>query len=91
MIPAELFNHAERVVSAEVQRRGLKPHVADDGHLRGVWGPSEYKKTEVAIVPVNADRGFFRNAEPAQDIDIFIFTDCAGRFWIVPANEVRAV
>jgi hypothetical protein len=90
MIPIELFDNAEEVVIVEVQRRGLKPHVDNDGRLRGVWGPCGYKRTEVAIVPVNAEQGFFRNGEPGADVDIFIFTDCAGRFWIASANEMRS-
>jgi hypothetical protein len=88
VIPAALFDNAEKVVIAEVQRRGLKPHIDEDGRLRGVRGPSGYKRTEVAIVPVNAERGFFRDGAPHPDVDIFIFTDCVGMFWIAPADEV---
>jgi hypothetical protein len=88
-LPVELFDNAEKVVIAEVERRGLKPHVDEDGRLRGVWGEIGYKTTEVAIVPVNADQGFFRDGEPRADVDVFIFTDCAGRFWLATASEVR--
>jgi hypothetical protein len=88
-LPVELFDAAEKTVIAEVERRGLKPHVDEDGRLRGVWSETGYKKVEVAIVPVNAERGFFRNGEPGADIDVFIFTDNAGRFWLATADEVR--
>ena len=90
MIPIELFDNAEKIVIAEVQRRGLKAHVDEDGRLRGVWGPAGYKRTEVAIVPVNAERGFFRNGTPSDDVDIFIFTNNAGKFWLSTADEVRS-
>jgi len=88
-IPVEIFDAAERAAIAELERRGLKPHVDEDGRLRGVWGPSGYKRTEVAIVPVNAECGFFRNGEPSADADVFIFTDNAGTFWLATAGEVR--
>jgi hypothetical protein len=88
-LPAELFDEAEKTVIAEVERRGLKAHVDEDGRLRGVWSETGYKKVEVAVVPVNAERGFFRNGEPGADVDIFIFTDNAGRFWLATADEVR--
>jgi hypothetical protein len=35
--PVELFDEAEKIVIAEVERRGLQPHVDKDGRLRGVW------------------------------------------------------
>jgi hypothetical protein len=88
-LPVELFDEAEKTVIAELERRGLKPHIDEDGHLRGVWSETGYKKVEVAIVPVSAERGFFRNGKPGADIDVFIFTDNAGRFWLAPADEVR--
>jgi hypothetical protein len=87
--PVELFDEAEKIVIAEVERRGLQPHVDKDGRLRGVWSKTGYKKVEVAIVPVNAERGFFRNGKPGSDVDVFIFTDNAGRFWLATADEVR--
>jgi hypothetical protein len=90
VIPAEVFDNAERVVIQEVQRRGLKPHVDEDGRLRGVWAPGGYKRTEVAVVPVNAERGFFRNGAPRDDVDVVIFTDNTGKFWITTADEVRS-
>ena len=88
-LPVELFDEAEKTAIAEVERRGLKPHVDEDGRLRGVWNEAGYKKVEVAIVPVNAERGFFRNGKPGADVDVFIFTDNAGRFWLATADEVR--
>ena len=88
-LPVELFDEAEKSAIAEVERRGLKPHVDEDGRLRGVWSQAGYKKVEVAIVPVNAERGFFRDGQPGTDVDVFIFTDNAGRFWLAPADEVR--
>jgi len=90
LIPSALFDNAEKVVIAEMQRRGLKPHVDEDGRLRGAWTANGYKRIEVAVVPVNAEQGFFRNGMPGDDVDIFIFTDCAGRDWIVPAEKVRS-
>jgi hypothetical protein len=89
-IPIEIFDEAERTVIAEVERRGLKPHIDEDGRLRGVWSPNGYRRTEVAVVPVNADQGFFRNGEPSTDVDVFIFTDNAGSFWLATADEVRS-
>ena len=89
-LPVELFDEAEKTVIAEVERRGLKPHVDEDGRLRGVWSETGYKKVEVAVVPVNADQGFFRNGEPSTDVDVFIFTDNAGTFWLATADEVRS-
>ena len=87
--PVGLFDEAEKTAIAEVERRGLKPHVDEDGRLRGVWNEAGYKKVEVAIVPVNAERGFFRNGKPDADVEVVIFTDNAGRFWLATADEVR--
>ena len=89
-LPVELFDEAEKTVIAEVERRGLKLHVDEDGRLRGVWSETGYKKVEVAIVPVNAEHGFFRNGKPGADVNVFIFTDNAGRFWLATADEVRS-
>ena len=89
-LPVKLFDEAEKTVIAEVERRGLKPHVDEDGRLRGVWSETGYKKVEVAVVPVNAEHGFFRNGKPGADVNVFIFTDNAGRFWLATADEVRS-
>jgi len=89
-LPVKLFDEAEKTVIAEVERRGLKLHVDEDGRLRGVWSETGYKKVEVAIVPVNAEHGFFRNGKPGADVNVFIFTDNAGRFWLATADEVRS-
>ena len=88
-LPVELFDEAEKTAIAEVERRGLKPHVDENGRLSGVWSEGGYKKVEVAIVPVNAERLFFRNGKPGANVDVFIFTDNAGRFWLATADEVR--
>jgi hypothetical protein len=90
VIPAIIFDNAERVAIDELRRRGGNPHVDEDGRLRGAWTPSGYKRIEVAVVPVNAEQGFFRHGALGQDVDIVIFTDCAGRFWLATADEVRA-
>ena len=75
------------------RRRSGNPHVDEDGRLRGAWKLSGYKRIEVGVVPLRAEEGegaFFRNGALGEDVEVVIFTDCAGRFSIATADEVRA-
>jgi hypothetical protein len=82
------FNRAEALVAAELERRGATPDRDAAGHVRGATGPGGYKKVEVALVGPDK-RGLFRDDKPRADVDIVIFTDCAGHFWLATAAEVR--
>jgi len=82
------FNRAETLVAAELKQRGVTPDRDAAGHLQGATGPGGYKKIEVALVGPDK-RAHFREGEPRADIDVVIFTDCAGHFWLASAAEVR--
>jgi hypothetical protein len=85
----ERFDHAEELAAAEMERRGLKPDRDETGRIRGVESPAGYKQVEVAVLGPD-DKGVFRNGTMRPGVDVVIFTDCAGRFWLATADEVRA-
>jgi hypothetical protein len=77
------------LATAEVRPRGGTPDVDNAGRLRGVTSPDGiHKKVEVALVGPGQS-AIFRNGNPGRDVNVFIFTDCAGGFWLASADEVR--
>jgi hypothetical protein len=84
-----MFVKANFLAAAEVRRRGGTPDLDNAGRLRAVTSPDGVrKKVEVALVGPGQS-AIFRNANPGQDVNVFIFTDCAGGFWLATADEVR--
>jgi hypothetical protein len=82
------FAKANRLAAADVERRGGTAHFNGDW-LRGVSVGDGYRRVEVALVDSHG-RGVFRKGTPEKDVDVVIFTDCAGQFWVVTGDEMRA-
>jgi hypothetical protein len=78
------FDRAERLVAAEMERRGARPERDDEGRVRSAMG----KRVEVALVGPD-NRGYFRSGGMRPSTAVVIFTDCRGRFWLATADEVR--